>query len=275
MRLYHYTSFNSFIRIWFTQKLLFGDPSFVNDIFEQDHGVAGSIFLFRTIYRIEQQISKFRQISLTKDYSEMVLGCMSPMMWGHYGDKGNGVCIELDVPRLKIPPKVIQGDIEYISGVPPIPKFPDSLENASACEIRNFIRNNNSSFLFKKTKDWSYENEYRLVSDSVKSISIKHAIKRIIVKKCNTVESDIILQLIDEYNKGKDKELQIDVCYLHRAEEEGEHIYKLTPLQIIKDTFFPSRYSIIKRRKKVREFLDNLKTIGIRISSSNNKSKSS
>lgn len=235
MHLYHYTSFNSFIRIWFTQKLLFGNPTSVNDVLEQSREVSGSIMLYYTLRKIQQQLSKFRQISLTKDYTEIFLGCMSPMMWGHYGDKGNGVCIELDWSRLKIPKSIIQGNIEYVCGIPPTPKYPNTLQNASVREIRKYLRGDGQSIFFIKSKDWSYENEYRLVSDSIESVCIKGAIKRIIVYKWYTIESDIILKLINEHNKNKEQNQQIEACYLYRTEEKGENIFKLISLQEMKD----------------------------------------
>ena len=235
MRFHHYTSSNSFIRIWHSQKLLFGDPASVNDVLEQSREVSGSIWQYNTLRQIQQQSSKFRQISLTKDYSEKVLGCMSPMMWGHYGDKGNGVCIELEWSKLKIPQSVMHGDIKYVCGIPPTPKYPNTLLGASVQEIRKYLREEGQSIFFIKSKDWSYENEYRLVSDSKDSISIKGAIKRIIVYRWSTIESDIVLKLIDEHNRNIERSQQIEVCYLYRTEENGENIFKLMTLQEMKD----------------------------------------
>ena len=87
-RLYHYTSFNSFVRIWLTKTLKFGKVTGMNDLFENNFSSQcnnPSEFSYLDYYHEERK--KYKQISLTMDYDSFTQGCMSPMMWGIYGDK--------------------------------------------------------------------------------------------------------------------------------------------------------------------------------------------
>ena len=94
-KLYHYTSFDTFIRIWLSKQLKFGEIDNVNDIIEVNHGWSTNNFdSIQIATRYHELRSAYKQISFTMDYDSFYKGCMSPMMWGIYGNKGRGVCIE-------------------------------------------------------------------------------------------------------------------------------------------------------------------------------------
>lgn len=100
-RLYHYTSFNSFVRIWLTQKLKFGLVTDMNDTFENSPSVqCYTLDEMRLLDKYLKEKKRYKQISLTMDFDSYTQGCMSQMMWGQYGDKGKGVCIEFDYSKL-------------------------------------------------------------------------------------------------------------------------------------------------------------------------------
>ena len=113
MKLYHYTSLESFSKIWISHSLLFSNSNRTNDVFESKKIL--SIGDCRIPYNGEtsnlevqghfnklfwKEVNKYGQISLIQDYKDGIKGYASPMMWGHYAQKGKGVCIELDFERV-------------------------------------------------------------------------------------------------------------------------------------------------------------------------------
>lgn len=99
--LYHYTSFVSFVKIWLSQRLLFSPLSKMNDVQEKSVRCASSNPNSIPILKAYDEIRrKYKQISFTMDYDSYFKGCMSTIMWGHYADKCNGVCIEFDASKL-------------------------------------------------------------------------------------------------------------------------------------------------------------------------------
>lgn len=53
----------------------------------------------------------YKQLSFTMDFDAKLKGCMSPMMWGYYGGKCSGICIEFDFDKLKFPKDAIKGPV--------------------------------------------------------------------------------------------------------------------------------------------------------------------
>jgi hypothetical protein len=93
-KLYHYTSFNTFVKIWCTKKLKFGTLTDVNDILEMNFEIlTESPQQIPLIFAYNEIRTSYKQISFTMDYDSYIKGCMSPLMWGIYGDKRKGVCI--------------------------------------------------------------------------------------------------------------------------------------------------------------------------------------
>ena len=91
-KLYHYTSFESAIKILVSNKLLFGKLSNLNDINESFR----PLFYSSSINHENalKELSKYKQISLARDGK--LKGFAIPSMWGHYAEKGYGVCLVFD-----------------------------------------------------------------------------------------------------------------------------------------------------------------------------------
>jgi len=90
--MYHYTSFESFLKIWASKKLKFSPISEVNDINE-----VSKFYFGEDTKELRKEVGLYNQISLVKEVRKEYISCMSPVMWGQYGDKGRGVCIRIDI----------------------------------------------------------------------------------------------------------------------------------------------------------------------------------
>lgn len=119
---------------------------------------------------------------------------MSPMMWGQYGNKGQGVCIELDRDRIECPDGVWAGPITYTDELQYI-RLP---ENASSEEdMAEYVQDSIDEILFKKHTSWEKENEYRYISRSQEKLRIKNAISAIYVQNGQSVESSILHEIVN------------------------------------------------------------------------------
>lgn len=90
-------------------------------------------------------LKKYKTSSFTN-----VAGSSNPTMWGHYGNKSKGICLqyELDCDQ--------DGTINYINN--------DEIENIQIKDISlSSIEDICKKILFKKSKDWQYEKEFRLL----------------------------------------------------------------------------------------------------------------
>ncbi len=195
MKLYHYTTFNTFIKIWHTKTLLFQPFYNVNDHLERSKFIKIPDFSRQSSDKLQElydQLTKYRQISLVLDYSIRMKGFMSSMMWGHYGDKGYGVCIELDSDKLDLSNKTIKKDaISYRDDIkaPMLQKEDD---------IANFIDTHTDYLFFQKTKEWSGENEYRLISNIQQKLDISSAISAVYMFEYSRPETQTVLKLVGE-----------------------------------------------------------------------------
>lgn len=197
MKLYHYTSFDSFVHIWFTKTLLFSKPGNVNDILERTRGVkTNNILHWEKLQPFSDLLEKYKQISLTLDYSDKVKGFMSPMMWGQYGCKGQGVCIELDRDSIECPEDVWDGPITYTDYLQYI-KLPDNA--TSEDDMSEYIRENKEDILFKKHTSWEKENEYRFISRSQEKLDISNAISAIYVHNGRNNDAFILHDIVSNH----------------------------------------------------------------------------
>lgn len=194
-RLYHFTSFDSFVKIWLSGKLLFGEVQKVNDLQESDFPVSTTNPQhWAVIQRFRELRLQYRQISLTMDYDSYIWGCMSTQMWAYYADKSQGVCIQLDFDKLSIPQTALHASVKYrnyTNGVQLDHKL------ATTKDIRRFIVRNKTKLFFTKQFTWKGENEYRIVSDSDDALDISEAISCIYVSNTDSVNFDLLVKLID------------------------------------------------------------------------------
>lgn len=176
-KLYHYTTFESAWHILTNQTLLFGALPDMNDIYEQhkqigfDHNSNSE--LYDLFYK---ELGKYKQISFAIDGKRK--GFDIPAMWGHYADKGNGVCIVLDKNKIL---ERISGSA-YFHGEITYNKDADNVIVVNNVhykeEIEPFLDKNKNNFFLSKTEDWSYEQEYRIVTNDInaKSLDIRDCV---------------------------------------------------------------------------------------------------
>ena len=83
--LYHYTSFESFVKIWHNKTLKFSIVTNLNDILERNYSVLGyKVSEIKLLDSYLERRKAYKQISLCMDFNSYTKGCMSPMMWGQY-----------------------------------------------------------------------------------------------------------------------------------------------------------------------------------------------
>lgn len=107
-KLYHYTKFDTAIKILESHSLRFGRLHNMNDIHENDKlsyvdttGTLINSFPSDVLDAIDCEMAKYRQISLTADDDKQgKLGFDLHQMWGLYADKGQGVCLVFDKDTL-------------------------------------------------------------------------------------------------------------------------------------------------------------------------------
>lgn len=195
-KLYHYTSFDTFVKIWLTKQLKFGAIANVNDIQEASVSACsdpdkGSLILAYQDIRLS-----YKQISFTMDYDTYIKGCMSPMMWGHYGDKSNGVCIEFDFDKIKFSNTCLKKPVNYKSVLNR--RFVINNKTKSSNDLgKSLLKNANTEF-FTKQLDWKGENEYRVVSASDDFLDISNAISAVYLTKYDSLECKLTEELVKE-----------------------------------------------------------------------------
>lgn len=107
-KLYHFTTFDTALKIIESNRLRFGRLSNMNDIHEADkimfidaNGQAINKFPSEVLDALHDEVYKYRQISLTADdRADDKEGFDLHQMWGLYADKGEGVCLVFDRKEL-------------------------------------------------------------------------------------------------------------------------------------------------------------------------------
>lgn len=168
-KLYHFTKFDTTIKILGSHNLRFGRLHDMNDIHENDklsyvnlQGNTIQSFQSEILEVIDVEMAKFRQISLTIDDEEpKKFGFDLHQMWGLYADKGQGVCLVFDKDILcsKLDGIVRHGTVSY-------DKIVESfyIANHNDCQIiQHDMQNQVEKLFFYKRKEWEHEQEYRLI----------------------------------------------------------------------------------------------------------------
>lgn len=155
-KLYHYTSVAFALKILCSKSLRFSELKRMNDINEAHRNIFYNNNISET--SVNNELNKYRQISLTRDNAHYC-GYGIPAMWGHYAEKGNGVCLAFDKKKLLslLGSKMIKGNIQYKKSY-----NGDILINQE--NIPSFFKKNIRNLFFTKTKDWSYEQEFRILT---------------------------------------------------------------------------------------------------------------
>ncbi len=211
-KLYHYTNMSSLTKILKMKSLLYGKLPRMNDINERQKEVYidymnAAEFSSQVFSDISRNLKHLGQISLTKD-SQQQRGFDIPAMWGHYARSGNGACIVLD--RNKIIERCketgcIYGEVEYKDSVDPITYKLDDGEL-----VHDFLKRQSHDLFFTKTRDWSYEQEFRIlrIDEGSSSMSIDGCIVAIIMYH-NTANS-----IFDTSRYKRIKQIAVDIPVL-------------------------------------------------------------
>lgn len=200
-KLYHYTSFESFVKIWLSQKILLGSIENVNDFMEYKHTVEVNNPCCLPLTEAFNDVRlSFRQLSFTLDDDQME-GFKNPMMWGQYANKGRGVCMEFDFNKLFLNYKdksdVFDGFVCYKDKLPKLPPI-NGLKTRN--DIRRYILCNKEPIMFTKFTVWNAENEYRIVSDNISEIEIDNTISAVYLTSCLSDECVFVEKLLENTN---------------------------------------------------------------------------
>ena len=139
---------------------------------------------------------------------------MSQMMWGVYGDKGNGVCIEFSYTQLMrlIKKRMMNDAITYTDKLPE----PPTITKEAANDWDSFFKQNQKDIFFTKHDCWSKENEYRIVSKKEDYLKIDGAITAIYMKKLKSKECECIEKLLED-----NKEIYFKCVYMDSMLDVG------------------------------------------------------
>lgn len=263
MKLYHYTTIESFAKIWVSKQLRFSESKNTNDLFERrktwelacgilpkEEDSKNLLDVINSFGRCFSEIlSQYKQISFTLDYKN-IRGCKSSMMWGQYAHNDNGVCIELDSDKLIIPTDVYKSKVRYTYDVPKI-RFDKENEYLKDTYLQQFVKRNRKTIFFSKHKHWEHENEYRLVSKCHDYLSIEGAITRVYVYDSTSMNTRVVEHIINKdvpiyflYISNLNGKRDIGCDSLER-EREYERKMKEEP------DYYTNQKKVIKRAKEI------------------------
>lgn len=168
-KLYHFTSFDTALKIIESNRLRYGRLNNMNDIHENDKIVLVDAnnhptdkFPSDVLDELYDEIYKYRQISLTADDKEGDKdGFDLHQMWGLYADKGEGVCLIFDKKELEkgFGSAALHDRVSYDKTVD---SYYISLSN-TADKVSVEIREHANEIFFHKRREWEHEQEYRLL----------------------------------------------------------------------------------------------------------------
>lgn len=221
-KLYHFTSFDTALKIIGSNRLRFGRLNNMNDIHENDKIVFVDAnnhpidkFPSDALDTLYDGIYKYRQISLTADGKEGDKdGFDLHQMWGLYADKGEGVCLVFDKKELEkgFDPAVLHDRVSYDKAVE---SYYVSISN-NPSEIAREVKEHASSIFFHKRKEWEHEQEYRLlkkcpISMREECLFLGHALKFVILSsKLRNIDEFLYFKKIKEI-KEKVKKVEIAI----------------------------------------------------------------
>ena len=157
---FHFTKFESALRIIATKSLKFGRFDNMNDIAEVKRDVYGMI----PTDRINKELSNYQSISLTLDKPSH-RGFKIDPLWGHYAQGGNGACLVFDIEKLS--QRVFEqfGENATIDKIHYLSEHTNAVftEGNSQEAVEKYIRDNLKDIFFTKSIDWEYEQELRIL----------------------------------------------------------------------------------------------------------------
>lgn len=193
-RLYHFTKFETALKIIESKRQRFGKLKNMNDICENSKVVytkikAGSIPEWYD-KKNGSELSHYQQMSLTMD-SESRKGFDLQQMWGLYADSGKRVCLVYDKNEIvkALSTEDFKGPVTYEMEVTP----DTTIENVEDKGLTAYIKKNRNFLFFRKRKEWEWEQEYRIIRrsdtpEATEEIDISKALGFIIVCNAKSIE---------------------------------------------------------------------------------------
>lgn len=164
--IYHFTSFESAVKILASQSLRYGQLKSMNDPNES----------FRQVYfqcNWNPDDDNYKKLGKAKEeiklYQQISFSCNTPKrhgfqlqnMWGNYGDKGYGVCLVFNKDLLvKNIHKKYYGKIRYLTDYNPAITI---LQDKNIIESDYSFKKHVRSLFFNKSIEWKCEQEFRIV----------------------------------------------------------------------------------------------------------------
>ncbi len=115
---------------------------------------------FNNKNRIEESIKIFREKELTVTCFNS--NPMSILMWSHYADNHKGMLLEFKIPKIEA--ELIAIPVVYDDYFPNLKLHWKRLENIE--NDPDFVAEIAKNSIFKKSNEWSYEKEFRVVGSS-------------------------------------------------------------------------------------------------------------
>ena len=203
--LFHYTKFESFLKILEDLTLL---PSSFGKLNDMNEGNVNNMNLnrnFNVMFDAEKYIQERCHIlSFSQNYDEYGFcqeGTNHPAMWAHYAEDSRGVCIVIDKETFIRKNQAVFNshfyqfeDVEY--SIFNTPK--DDEIDYSAKTPEQFIRDNWKALFFLKHKDWENEDEHRLfIMDYDGKLSIDGCIKYVTLGRKSFLDQGKIKEIMD------------------------------------------------------------------------------
>ena len=258
--LFHFTKFESFLKILEDMTLLPSSFGNLNDMNEGDVNNMNMNNNFLVMYNAEKYIKdRCRILSFSQNYDIGGFGqegTNHPAMWAHYAENSNGVCIVLDKDAFVKKNKEVLGkhfykfeDIVYdIFNTPN-----DEVINYKANTPEEFIMNNWKALFFMKHKDWENEDEHRLfIMDYNGKLSIDGCIKYIVLGRKVFLDASRIKLIMDMvvdpkficYHKFIPHSFAT-MCYNYHGYSTMEIAYKIE--MIVRENLLDRRYTDYER----------------------------
>lgn len=258
--LFHFTKFESFLKILEDMTLL---PSSFGNLNDMNEGNVNNMNMnnnFLVMYNAEKYIKdRCRILSFSQNYDIGGFGqegTNHPAMWAHYAENSNGVCIVLDKDAFVKKNKEVLGkhfykfeDIVYdIFNTPN-----DEVINYKANTPEEFIMNNWKALFFMKHKDWENEDEHRLfIMDYNGKLSIDGCIKYIVLGRKVFLDASRIKLIMDMvvdpkficYHKFIPHSFAM-MCYNYHGYSTMEIAYKIE--MIVRENLLDRRYTDYER----------------------------
>lgn len=180
-KLYHFTKFESAIKIITSRQLWFSNLRRMNDGHENSKIIFGNGIV--KIREIEKEIYKYQQISLTQD-TRCYKGFELMQMWGLYADNCRGVCLVFDKDSLI--KECTKNGITYSEVRYDYSLSSDFASNAMNVEcIPSEIEKNLNTLFYHKSRVWEHEQEFRLIkrcnNDNQLKLNIHDSLKFVIL----------------------------------------------------------------------------------------------